>query len=78
MVFVGRGGQSQALLKSLAVIFADEFIAQAETRAGKPGSSIGAIFLQASLPGTKTRAPEDILPREPANPLSSAYPFRIR
>jgi hypothetical protein len=60
------------------VTFAEEFIAQAETRAGKPGSSPGAIFLQTSLPGKKIRAPEDILPREPANPLPSAYPFRVR
>jgi hypothetical protein len=43
MVFVGRGVQVQVLLKSLAVTFADEFIAQAETRAEKLGSSLGVI-----------------------------------
>ena len=45
--FVGRGVQLQSLLKSLAQTFADEFIAQAETRAEKLGSSLGmksAIF----------------------------------
>jgi hypothetical protein len=59
-------------------VFANEFITQTETRVGKPGSSLGAIFLRASLPGKKTWAPEDIQPREPANPFLSAYPFQVR
>ena len=45
--FVGRGVQVQSLLKSLAQTFSDEFIAQAETRAEKLGSSLrvmSAIF----------------------------------
>jgi hypothetical protein len=37
--FVGRGVQVQSLRKSLAQTFADEFIAQAETRAEKLVSS---------------------------------------
>jgi len=41
--FVGRGVQVQSLLKSLAQTFADEFIAQAETRAEKLGSSLGIM-----------------------------------
>jgi Flp pilus assembly protein TadB len=41
--FVGRGVQVQTLLKSLAQTFADEFIAQAETRAEKLGSSLGVM-----------------------------------
>ncbi|MBM3151912.1 MAG: hypothetical protein FJZ96_06885 [Chloroflexi bacterium] len=41
--FVGRGVQVQSLLKSLAQTFADEFIAQAETRAEKLGSSLGVM-----------------------------------
>ncbi|MFA5872722.1 MAG: hypothetical protein WC832_02035 [Anaerolineales bacterium] len=41
--FVGRGVQVQSLLKSLARTFADEFIAQAETRAEKLGSSLGVM-----------------------------------
>lgn len=41
--FVGRGIQVQSLLKSLATTFADEFIAQAETRAEKLGSSLGVM-----------------------------------
>ncbi len=41
--FVGRGVQVQSMLKSLAQTFADEFIAQAETRAEKLGSSLGVI-----------------------------------
>jgi Flp pilus assembly protein TadB len=41
--FVGRGVQVQSLLKSLAQTFADEFIAQAETRAEKLGSNLGVM-----------------------------------
>jgi Flp pilus assembly protein TadB len=41
--FVGRGVQVQSLLKSLAQTFADDFIAQAETRAEKLGSSLGVM-----------------------------------
>ncbi|MEW6093471.1 MAG: hypothetical protein AB1531_05850 [Chloroflexota bacterium] len=41
--FVGRGVQVQSLLKSLAQTFADEFIAQAETRAEKLSSSLGVM-----------------------------------
>jgi Flp pilus assembly protein TadB len=41
--FVGKGVQVQSLLKSLATTFADEFIAQAETRAEKLGSSLGVM-----------------------------------
>jgi len=41
--FVGRGVQVQSLLKSLAQTFSDEFIAQAETRAEKLGSSLGVM-----------------------------------
>jgi Flp pilus assembly protein TadB len=41
--FVGHGVQVQSLLKSLATTFADEFIAQAETRAEKLGSSLGVM-----------------------------------
>jgi hypothetical protein len=41
--FVGRGAQVQDLLKSLAQIFSDEFIAQAETRTEKLGSSLGVM-----------------------------------
>jgi len=41
--FVGRGVQVQTLLKSLAQTFADESIAQAETRAEKLGSSLGVM-----------------------------------
>jgi hypothetical protein len=41
--FVSRGVQVQTLLKSLAQTFADDFIAQAETRAEKLGSSLGMI-----------------------------------
>jgi Flp pilus assembly protein TadB len=41
--FVGRGVQVQSLLKSLAQTFADEFIAQAETRAERLGSSLGVM-----------------------------------
>jgi Flp pilus assembly protein TadB len=41
--FVGHGVQVQSLLKSLAITFADEFIAQAETRAEKLGSSLGVM-----------------------------------
>ena len=41
--FVGRGVQVQSLLKSLARTFSDEFIAQAEIRAEKLGSSLGVM-----------------------------------
>jgi Flp pilus assembly protein TadB len=41
--FVGKGVQVQSLLKSLAMTFADEFIAQAETRAERLGSSLGVM-----------------------------------
>jgi Flp pilus assembly protein TadB len=41
--FVGRGVQVQTLLKSLAQTFADEFIAQAETRAERLSSSLGVM-----------------------------------
>lgn len=41
--FTGAGVQVQSLLKSLAQTFADEFIAQAETRAEKLGSSLGVM-----------------------------------
>lgn len=41
--FAGTGVQVQSLLKSLAQTFADEFIAQAETRAEKLGSSLGVM-----------------------------------
>ena len=41
--FAGGGIQVQSLLKSLAQTFADEFIAQAETRAEKLGSSLGVM-----------------------------------
>lgn len=41
--FVGRGVQVQSLLKSLATTFADDFLAQAETRAEKLGSSLGVM-----------------------------------
>ncbi len=41
--FVGKGVQVQSLLKSLAATFADEFIAQAETRAERLGSSLGVM-----------------------------------
>jgi Flp pilus assembly protein TadB len=41
--FVGKGVQVQSLLKSLALTFADEFIAQAETRAERLGSSLGVM-----------------------------------
>jgi len=41
--FVGRGVQVQSLLKSLAATFADDFIAQAETRAEKLGSNLGVM-----------------------------------
>ncbi len=41
--FVGKGVQVQNLLKSLAATFADEFIAQAETRAERLGSSLGVM-----------------------------------
>ena len=41
--FSGAGVQVQSLLKSLAQTFADEFIAQAETRAEKLGSSLGVM-----------------------------------
>ena len=41
--FVGRGVEVQSLLKSLAQTFADDFIAQAETRAEKLGSSLGVM-----------------------------------
>ena len=41
--FVGRGVQVQSLLKSLAQTFADDFIAQAETRAEKLGSNLGVM-----------------------------------
>ena len=41
--FVGKGVQVQGLLKSLATTFADEFIAQAETRAERLGSSLGVM-----------------------------------
>ena len=41
--FVGKGVQVQSLLKSLAQTFSDEFIAQAETRAEKLGSSLGVM-----------------------------------
>jgi Flp pilus assembly protein TadB len=41
--FAGQGVQVQSLLKSLAQTFADEFIAQAETRAEKLGSSLGVM-----------------------------------
>ena len=41
--FVGKGVQVQGLLKSLALTFADEFIAQAETRAERLGSNLGVV-----------------------------------
>ncbi len=41
--FVGKGVQVQGLLKSLAQTFADEFIAQAETRAERLGSNLGVV-----------------------------------
>jgi len=41
--FVGAGVQVQTLLKSLAQTFADEFIAQAKTRAEKLGSNLGVM-----------------------------------
>ena len=41
--FAGKGVQVQSLLKSLAQTFADDFIAQAETRAEKLGSSLGVM-----------------------------------
>lgn len=41
--FVHQGVQKQALLKSLAQTFADEFISQAENRAEKLGSSLGVM-----------------------------------
>jgi Flp pilus assembly protein TadB len=41
--FAGEGVQVQSLLKSLAQTFADDFIAQAETRAEKLGSSLGVM-----------------------------------
>jgi len=41
--FVNQGVQKQALLKSLAQTFADEFISQAENRAEKLGSSLGVM-----------------------------------
>jgi Flp pilus assembly protein TadB len=41
--FAGQGVQVQSLLKSLAQTFADDFIAQAETRAEKLGSSLGVM-----------------------------------
>jgi len=40
---VSYGVQVQSPLKSLATSFADEFIAQAETRAEKLGSSLGVM-----------------------------------
>jgi Flp pilus assembly protein TadB len=41
--FAGQGIQVQSLLKSLAQTFADEFIAEGETRAEKLGSSLGVM-----------------------------------
>jgi Flp pilus assembly protein TadB len=41
--FIGKGVQVQGLLKSLALTFADEFIAQAETRAERLGSNLGVV-----------------------------------
>ena len=41
--FAGKGVQVQSLLKSLAQTFTDDFIAQAETRAEKLGSSLGVM-----------------------------------
>jgi hypothetical protein len=43
--------QVQSLLKSLALTFADEFIAQAETLAEKLGSSLGVMS------GARNRGP---------------------
>jgi len=40
---IGAGVQVQTLLKSLAQTFADEFIAQAETRAEKLGSNLNVM-----------------------------------
>lgn len=41
--FVGRGVQVQPLLASLARTFSDEFVAQAETRAEKLGTTLGVL-----------------------------------
>lgn len=41
--FAGKGVQVQSLLRSLAQTFDGEFIAQAETRAEKLGSSLGVM-----------------------------------